>query len=909
MSLMKKVHLCVLLILISLSSLAAITLDDAEFCLQKEQWDILKKHSTAIRDSAFVESSSKAWFDLYLQYAGFEDDSLSVLHCLELMAIKYQDFHSAVNWLNLASEFSDSHPDYPFGNTFQRISEVFTSEADQFLLQAYKNGATVDTLYPGIAKLEEYNNYIEDLAKVLLDMISTERNDSLAFVLTEKFYQTFPHSVWNQAVFYFELAHYSGKSDYPGFFSALEQRAHLTSAHKYLAALYLMSPTLRKKLPSGYSNPELLRKAQDYLISITKNEAGGVILYDKYNPETWNTRVKLQLEKVRYYNVLAQFDLFGDEDSLLAIITKADQTWLEGITHLEQLRFADNDTGSQAELLFWQGKFLALSKDKKFLKQAAFLFTQCLMKGAPRKKYDSEASTYLAKIHQLLGIKTNLIDWQRKLMNYKGPTFSDITLKAGFANNRESRIALGDYDNDSYCDILLSGRRLYRNNGNLTFAELTDTLGLSNLNATGGLFADFNLDGDLDFVTVSHSENGDGEKLMKNNSNRFVQVNERAGDIDDAYPTEGAAWVDCFHDGYPDLYCANYEKWNVRSGYEDRFWSNEKGYFIDKSSKTGFLSPYYTQNPGQAGRGVAPADFDNDGDQEIYVTNYRLNRNFLWDRQDSVFTDVAALYGLQGVLKNGYYGHSIGADWGDFDNDGDLDLFVANLAHPRYIEISDISMLLRNDGENIRVVEGDTIVFWQFSDITKQAGITYDELHSDPLWLDADNDGYLDLFITSVYENDRSYLYHNNGDGTFSDVTWLAGLRVYNGWGNAYADFNHDNKLDLVVGSGNGTKIFLNTTRTKNNAVILKPVLENGLTEFYAYEETPHHPNTPSYGARLKWIEPGKQIGPVRELCSAKGTTSQNEQILHFGLGTKKSAQFLPYPFNNKIIKYKASKT
>jgi hypothetical protein len=251
--------------------------------------------------------------------------------------------------------------------------------------------------------------------------------------------------------------------------------------------------------------------------------------------------------------------------------------------------------------------------------------------------------------------------------------------------------------------------------------------------------------------------------------------------------------------------------------------------------------------------------------------------------------DVAALYDLAGHYKDGYYGHSIGADWGDFDNDGDLDLFVANLAHPRFIEFSDISQLLRNDGLRYRKIESDTIWFWQFTDITKLANITYDECHSDPLWLDADNDGYLDLFITSIYENERSYLFRNNGDGTFTDITFLAGARVYNGWGNATADLNRDGLIDLVVASSSGDKILLNKTQTVNKSLFIKPVWQNDKiilidkpTLFSQF------PASPAYGTRVKLIledADGKKRTLIRELASAKGTTSQNAQELHFGLG------------------------
>ena len=147
----------------------------------------------------------------------------------------------------------------------------------------------------------------------------------------------------------------------------------------------------------------------------------------------------------------------------------------------------------------------------------------------------------------------------------------------------------------------------------------------------------------------------------------------------------------------------------------------------------------------------------------------------------------------------------------------------------------------------------------------------------------------MDLFITSVYENDRSYLYRNDGDGTFTDVTFLAGARVFNGWGNATADLDRNGFTDLVVGSGNGTRILLNVTANGFGALYLKPVWQDDevllLTDPTQF---PNHPNSPAFGTRvqvdLRRLD-GSNCSLVRELCSAKGTTSQNSQELHFGLG------------------------
>lgn len=258
--------------------------------------------------------------------------------------------------------------------------------------------------------------------------------------------------------------------------------------------------------------------------------------------------------------------------------------------------------------------------------------------------------------------------------------------------------------------------------------------------------------------------------------------------------------------------------------------------------------------------------------------------------------DLAALYSVAGEYKNGYYGHSIGADWGDYDNDGDLDLFIANLAHPRFIDISDKSMLLRNDGLAYRIVGADTLYFWQFTDVTSNSGITYDELHAEPLFFDADNDGFLDLYITSVYENDRSYLYHNNGDGTFSDITYLSGTRVYNGWSCAAGDLNRDGLIDLVIGSGNSAKILYNVSPTNNKSLYLKPVFKEEQTTLVPLDGTHiEHPNSPAFGSRVILYlkdQTGNEYSLIRELSSAKGSSTQNAPEMHFGIAT------------NEIIRY-----
>ncbi len=267
------------------------------------------------------------------------------------------------------------------------------------------------------------------------------------------------------------------------------------------------------------------------------------------------------------------------------------------------------------------------------------------------------------------------------------------------------------------------------------------------------------------------------------------------------------------------------------------------------------MTPPFGEN--LCGRGVNWGDFNGDGRQEIYVSNYRLQENLLWMRGDNgQFENRASFYKIAGVERDGWCGHTIGSEWGDFDNDGDLDLFTANLAHPRYIEFSNRSVLYEN-----RLDEGGL-----FRDVRAEWGIKYEETHSDPAWGDVDADGDLDLFITSIYPNRRSFLYLNDPDwNRFTDVTFLAGARITNAWGCAFSDFDNDGDLDLAVGSNEGVRL-----------------LRNLGTENHWLEVDLRIPGS-GYGTRVL-LKRGKER-QMRELAGGKGTTSQHSRVIYFGLG------------------------
>ncbi len=490
-------------------------------------------------------------------------------------------------------------------------------------------------------------------------------------------------------------------------------------------------------------------------------------------------------------------------------------------------------------------------------------FVKALSFGDSRNYWSARADSGLSRLGVPVSEQINLA---RQLLNYTGPIFTDVTDSLGLTNRHDSRVAWGDYNNDGFEDLLLNGTRLFRNDSGKKFTDVTDSLGLTNAAGRGGIWADFNNDYWLDFYSCGADTL---DRLYRNLSGRFTDVTDSVGRPSDPYPTEGAGWADFDNDGWVDLYCANYENWETHTYFPDRLYKNDRGYFKDVTATAGIIPPYQEN---LAGRGVNWGDFDDDGYSDCYVANYRLTQNLLWhNNRNGTFTNLAPRLGVAGNEVKGWFGHTIGAVWGDYDNDGDLDLFTANLAHPRYIEFSNRSMLYENLGPNADP---------RFVDRRAQLGIRYEETHSDPAWGDVDNDGDLDLYITSIYENRRSFLYLNQlvpsatikldlGKFQFLEATYPSGTRVFNGWGCAFADFNNDGRLDLIVGSGSGVRLFRNDTKNQNHWLKVRLL------------GTKH--NSAGIGARVI-VTQGKKRW-IREVEGGKGTTSQNSLIQHFGLG------------------------
>lgn len=493
-------------------------------------------------------------------------------------------------------------------------------------------------------------------------------------------------------------------------------------------------------------------------------------------------------------------------------------------------------------------------------------------------------------------------------------TFTDVAATSGFSGIGGTFFSWGDYNNDGYEDLLVNGRKIYRNNGppNWDFTDVSAAAGIVG-GAGNGVWADYDNDGCLDFFA---------NKLWRSNCDgTFTNMTEAAGHITIDWPYGAAGWGDYDRDGYLDLYATGSEG---PSGvyHPDMFWHNngdgtftEVGTYAFGNGLTWkeLINPLY-------GRGVAWADYNNDGWLDIYITNYRQKFNYLWENdKDGTFTDVAIFKGVFNGAVNltnnpdpcNNAGHGVGSAWGDYDNDGDLDLYVGNLNHKDW-RTSDDSLLYRNEGSgagysftNVRGEAGmhikpyDVIGPWGDGTCSGSPSHPYpdpgwiwpgpegDELIMEGVWGDFDNDGWLDLWTPQIYDISYTYayLYHNNQNGTFEDVAVSAGVHdVYDTYGGAWADYDNDGDLDLVTGarSVGGSGAPKNIMLFRNE--MYNPV-SNQLNNSWLKVKLKGCANSCAIGARVN-VTNGS-IAQIREVEAGTGAHSQqNSMVLIYGFGS-----------------------
>jgi len=329
------------------------------------------------------------------------------------------------------------------------------------------------------------------------------------------------------------------------------------------------------------------------------------------------------------------------------------------------------------------------------------------------------------------------------------------------------------------------------------------------------------------------------------------------------------AWLDYDSDGWLDFYVSSYE-FPFPVGHEDYLYHNNgDGTFSDVSEEAGIR---YSYASALCSRGVSVGDFDNDSDMDIFVSVYRLQRNLLWQNNgDGTFTDVADEKGVIGEGSLVYKGHNIGACWGDYNNDGYLDLFTPITHHPGNVGDS-TNHLWANDGPS----------GWAFTDYIWESGIRNAEIGSAPAWADYDSDGDLDLYWVNLYgtPGQQGWLYRNDGDNQFTDVSVATGIKTWGGTSySLWGDINGDGFLDAYIPYSEGKKFFISDTANANHWLVLNL---KGIKSPQRSDDTTS--NVSAIGARIT-VWAGESM-VMRELAPSAGNGygSPFNHFLHFGL-------------------------
>ena len=470
-------------------------------------------------------------------------------------------------------------------------------------------------------------------------------------------------------------------------------------------------------------------------------------------------------------------------------------------------------------------------------------------------------------------------------------------------------VAVFDYDGDGYPDIYFvnaaempslvkSGpqfhNRLFHNNQNLTFSDVTEKAGLEGAGyGMGVAVGDYDNDGRPDLYVTGLN----GSQLFRNNGDgTFSDVTAKAGVAGAVYNGKkmwaiAAAWLDYNNDGLLDLFVSNYCRWDpeteqacfangrngVRITCDPRYYdplpgslyrNNGDGTFTDVSAETGIAD-----HPGR-GMGVAVADYDGDGYPDIFVagdnTANRLFHNVHGERFEEVALDTGVALSEDGNVMSG-----MGVDFRDVRNNGRPDIWMTAIEKETFPFYS-------NSGNG------------RFAVKTTGAGLAMDTFEMSG-WgngiFDFDNDGWKDLFVVRAHTDENvhqfkprtfaepSSVFQNLRNGKFLNVSATAGpdFQVPAGFrGVAFGDLDNDGRIDAVVSVLNGpARVFHNTTHNGNHWILLKL---RGVKS-----------NRMGIGARIRvTTEDGMQYNHA---TTSVGYASSSDSRVHFGLGANAAAK------------------
>lgn len=466
--------------------------------------------------------------------------------------------------------------------------------------------------------------------------------------------------------------------------------------------------------------------------------------------------------------------------------------------------------------------------------------------------------------------------------------FTDIAPQLGIQRrDGNGTCAWGDYDGDGDLDLFLAGSgrfvALYRNEGG-KFGDATEEAGLARVPSGYSLnLVDYDNDGRLDLYVSLNGWSGPYPNLLLRNvgGGKFQDVSRQAGVAD---PGSGfvSLWGDLDNDGRLDLVVANGV---LKDGSVPQIYRNNgDGAFTNVTRRAGLDEP-----PDWGAIGIALGDYDRDGDLDLFINGLGKAPNRLYrNNGDFTFTDVADRAGVVQPPHNGFV-----AFFFDYNNDGWPDLLTTSLAPwdavlqalTRQFSVPSAAAVHPDSPRLFRNNRDGT-----FTDVTFSARLFYPTGTMGAGVADLDNDGFVDIYLgtgdPSLSRLEPNRLFRNNGDGTFTDLTFFAGVARpgKKGHGVCFVDFDEDGDLDVYAQQGGhypgdeAENVFYRNERGSEN-------------HWLEVELVPARGNRFAVGAQLLLRAGNWTLH--REVKGGEGFGSTNPYRVHFGLGPHRRADSL----------------